>query len=336
MQIHSGSFKSTAVTAFAAFAIGAVAWSGHLFTLLGLLALPIVFKCAKGTPQRITTLACYYAGSIWPIMPGAAQFFGNEALLHPLSIVILWITSTAVLTLPWIWLFAAPRCKSEWALPIGLSDHRSLADWSRQSAHRRRCALSRIGMGWTGCHHHPFRYARTVPVVLRCADGDASRRYATSLIRECPSYRQHGKAATPNLEVPNYPNKRQWRSIRPSFTFKRPHSIQMPKSKSFPKESSITGHRPPRVSGNRPIPNCNRTISRYSSGRKSTDLTAVNIATNFSCVASTQQHSNNESRSHTPCGDRGTTSAFPSTTSAQPRLQSVLGTWRPSSAMSNC
>ncbi len=90
MQIHSGSFKSTAVTAFAAFAIGAVAWSGHLFTLLGLLALPIAFKCAKGTPQRITTLACYYAGSIWPIMPGAAQFFGNETLLHPLSIVILW------------------------------------------------------------------------------------------------------------------------------------------------------------------------------------------------------------------------------------------------------
>jgi len=121
MQIHSGSFKGTAATAFAAFAIGAVAWSGHLFTLLGLLALPIVFKCAKGTPQRITTLACYYAGSIWPIMPGATQFFGNEPLLHPLSIVILWVTSTAVLTLPWIWLFAAPRCKAEWALPIGLS-----------------------------------------------------------------------------------------------------------------------------------------------------------------------------------------------------------------------
>jgi len=121
MQIHSGSFKGTAATAFAAFAIGAVAWSGHLFTLLGLLALPIVFKCAKGTPQRITTLACYYAGSIWPIVPGATQFFGNEALLHPLSIVILWVTSTAVLTLPWIWLFAAPRCKAEWALPIGLS-----------------------------------------------------------------------------------------------------------------------------------------------------------------------------------------------------------------------
>jgi len=89
MQIHSGSFRGTAVTAFAAFAIGVVAWSGHFFTLLGLLALPIVFKCAKGTPQRITRLACYYAGSIWPIMPGAAQFFGNEALLHPLSIVIL-------------------------------------------------------------------------------------------------------------------------------------------------------------------------------------------------------------------------------------------------------
>jgi hypothetical protein len=120
MQTHSGSSKSTAITALAASAIGAVAWSGHLFALLGLLALPIVFKSAKGTPQRITTLACYYAGSIWPIIPGAATFFGNEARLHPLSIVILWLASTAVLTVPWTWLIAVPRCKAEWALPIGL------------------------------------------------------------------------------------------------------------------------------------------------------------------------------------------------------------------------
>src|ERR1017187_1637659 len=101
-----------------------------------------------------------------------------------------------------------------------------------------------------------------------------------SLIRECPSYRQHGKATTPNSEVPNYPNKRQWRSIRPSFTFKRPHSIQMLKFKCFPKESSITGHPPPKDSGNQPTPNCNGTNNRSSSGQKSTDRTAVNIETN--------------------------------------------------------
>ena len=121
MQTHSGSSNRTALTALAASAIGAVAWSGHFFTLLGLLALPIVFKSANGTPQRITTLACYYAGAIWPIIPGATTFFGNEAPLHPLSIVILWLASTAVLTLPWAWLLAVPLCKAEWALPIGLS-----------------------------------------------------------------------------------------------------------------------------------------------------------------------------------------------------------------------
>jgi len=77
-----------------ALTIGAVAWSGHLFTLLALLALPMVFKNAKGPSQRLTVLACYYAASIWPVMPGATQFFGDNAGLHPLSILILWLISS--------------------------------------------------------------------------------------------------------------------------------------------------------------------------------------------------------------------------------------------------
>jgi hypothetical protein len=120
MQTHSGSFKSTAITALAAIAIGALAWSGHFFAFLGLLALPIVFKCAKGPPQRLTVLGCYYAASIWPVMPGATQFFGDNAGLHPLSILILWFISSLVLTLPWIWLLLTPGIEAEWALPIGL------------------------------------------------------------------------------------------------------------------------------------------------------------------------------------------------------------------------
>ena len=120
MQSHSGSSKTAFLAVFAALTIGAVAWSGHLFALLALLALPMAFTSAKGPAQRLTSLGCYYAASIWPVMPGSTQFFGDNAGLHPLSILILWLISSLVLTLPWAWLLLAPGIKAEWALPVGL------------------------------------------------------------------------------------------------------------------------------------------------------------------------------------------------------------------------
>jgi hypothetical protein len=120
MQNSSGSSKTALMAGFVALAIGAVAWSGHLFTLLALLALPKIFSTAKGPAKRLTVLGCYYATSIWPVMPGATQFFGEDAGMHPLSMVILWLISSLVLTFPWVWLFLTPHIKAEWALPIGL------------------------------------------------------------------------------------------------------------------------------------------------------------------------------------------------------------------------
>ena len=120
MQNSSGSSKTAIMAGLVALTIGAVAWSGHLFTLLALLALPMVFKNAKGPSQRLTVLACYYAASIWPVMPGATQFFGDNAGLHPLSILILWLISSLVLTLPWVWLLLTPGIQAACALPIGL------------------------------------------------------------------------------------------------------------------------------------------------------------------------------------------------------------------------
>ena len=120
MQSHSGSSKAAFMAGFAALTIGAVAWSGHIFALLALLGLPMVFTCAKAPAQRLTVLGCYYAASIWPVMPGATQFFGDNAGLRPLSILILGLISSLVLTLPWVWLLLTPGIEAEWALPVGL------------------------------------------------------------------------------------------------------------------------------------------------------------------------------------------------------------------------
>jgi len=116
----SGFSKPFAALAAAAFFIGATAWSGHMLTFLPLLALPILFKHCPNTQTRLTLLFCYYSGSIWQVMPGSAQFFGPAAGLHPLSILTLWLVSSAVLTAPWLWLIFAKDKPAAWVFPIGL------------------------------------------------------------------------------------------------------------------------------------------------------------------------------------------------------------------------
>ncbi len=120
MPSLSGFSKTFAAISAAAFVVGATAWSGHLYGFVVLLALPVLFNNCTNTATRLVLLFCYYAGSIWEVMPGATQFFGNAAPLHPLWILTLWLVSTAVLTAPWLWLIFAPRTKTEWAFPIGL------------------------------------------------------------------------------------------------------------------------------------------------------------------------------------------------------------------------
>jgi hypothetical protein len=115
-----GFSKQFSLLAIAAFAIGAVAWSGHLYTLIVLLLLPLLFAHCTGTATRLVLLFCYYAGSIWPVMQGAAQFFGPTASMHPLSILTLWLVSSAVLTLPWFWIVFFKHKSSELLFPIGI------------------------------------------------------------------------------------------------------------------------------------------------------------------------------------------------------------------------
>lgn len=121
MQHPSGFSKHEILLYSAAALAGIVAWSGYFYAFLALLSLPILFKQCASTRARLILLYCYYAGSIWEVMPGAAQFFGDSATaMHPLSLLTLWLVSTAVLTAPWLWMILRPNTKAEWAFPIGL------------------------------------------------------------------------------------------------------------------------------------------------------------------------------------------------------------------------
>ena len=159
---------------FAASSVGAVAWSGHFFTLLALLALPMIFTSAKGPAQRLIVLGCYYAASIWPVMPGATQFFGDNAGLHPLSILILWLIFIACSDTPLG--LAAPdtrHSKPNGRLPIGLCITALLPTGVVNPLTV--AGVLFPGLGWAGLIATIILFGTlsTVQALLRCTYGDA-------------------------------------------------------------------------------------------------------------------------------------------------------------------
>jgi len=99
--------------------IGATAWSGHLYLLFVLLALPSLLRAAATPSQLAAAILAYNAGATWPLVPGAHVFFGRA--FHPFDTLLLWSVAIIVLSLPWILIghirlgFAIPL-----ALAIGL------------------------------------------------------------------------------------------------------------------------------------------------------------------------------------------------------------------------
>lgn len=65
-----------------------------------------------------TSALCYYGGALWPIIPGARNFFGPRASV--LETVALWIVSSLLLALPWLLVWTRDRRQLLWRAPVGL------------------------------------------------------------------------------------------------------------------------------------------------------------------------------------------------------------------------
>jgi hypothetical protein len=115
--------SKTALYAVAGFAVGAIAWSGYLWTLAFLLGLPVLLHCGTTTiaPLRNNGAAilAYHAGATWSLLPGAHLFFG--VALRPLDALYLWAAVILVLSLPWV---LTTRFRTErvwWGIPIAMT-----------------------------------------------------------------------------------------------------------------------------------------------------------------------------------------------------------------------
>jgi hypothetical protein len=109
----------TSVSNCLAALVGALAWSGHSACLaLSFGFLPLVLLQAKRRAAFDVALA-YYAGSTWPLVPGANMFFGPHR--HFGLGVMLWLTTSTFLAIPWgLFYFRSWRSRS-WSAPLALA-----------------------------------------------------------------------------------------------------------------------------------------------------------------------------------------------------------------------
>jgi hypothetical protein len=109
--------RKTLITVLA-FATGAVAWNGHALTIpISLLLFPLLAK-ASSRGHAFAIAIGYYAGSTWPVLSGAAAFFGPQS--GPGDAVLLWISGASILAIPIALLWSSNPLQRLWRIPLAV------------------------------------------------------------------------------------------------------------------------------------------------------------------------------------------------------------------------
>ena len=89
----------TALISAAAFAFGALGWSGRPCLNFMTLLYPLMYLQSRRRLDALSS-ALYYAGATWSVIPGSERFFGTEGnLLMPL---LIWVVLLVLSATPWI------------------------------------------------------------------------------------------------------------------------------------------------------------------------------------------------------------------------------------------
>jgi hypothetical protein len=99
--------------------VGAVAWSGLIACVpLSFCFLPLVLlQTKRGEAYKVAV--AYYAGSTWPLVPGANTFFRPH---HPFWLALmLWLTASVLLAIPWGLFHFRSWPARFWSVPLALA-----------------------------------------------------------------------------------------------------------------------------------------------------------------------------------------------------------------------
>ena len=103
----------------AAISTGLAVSSAHPLGMLAAIAMPAVVMCQLKCRVAYFTAVCYYAGALWPLIPGARNFFGASVPL--VSALALWAVASTLLASPWPLVWSASREQAWWRAPLGLA-----------------------------------------------------------------------------------------------------------------------------------------------------------------------------------------------------------------------
>ena len=82
--------------------IGALSWSGHLWTLPAVFFVPLALSLPATRKLRpsLALIFGYFAGAMWPLIPGASLFFGTKDF--PTEAILLWLVYALFQTAPYL------------------------------------------------------------------------------------------------------------------------------------------------------------------------------------------------------------------------------------------
>jgi hypothetical protein len=80
--------------------------------------LPAIALRPQSRRKSYKIAALYYCGALWPLVPGANNFFGPDVSV--LVALVLWITAAALLAIPWFLVWSSNVKQSLWRAPLGI------------------------------------------------------------------------------------------------------------------------------------------------------------------------------------------------------------------------
>src|SRR5262249_49161713 len=81
--------------------------------------MPAIAMCQNRRGAAYAVGALYYAVALWPLVPGARNFFGPD--VSALVAVGLWAFSFLLLALPWLLIWSPRRREAIWRAPVGIA-----------------------------------------------------------------------------------------------------------------------------------------------------------------------------------------------------------------------
>src|SRR5437763_5617674 len=101
-----------------AVAIGLAVSTGYPAGIIAGIGIPALIFSNPSRRGAWFTAILYYALAIWPVIPGARNFFGPRVSLF--AAIALWGLAAAILSLPWAALWSPMRSQALWRIPIAL------------------------------------------------------------------------------------------------------------------------------------------------------------------------------------------------------------------------